>query len=163
MKKKMMLVNYEFTTGTERFSHSQIISLRFEGKKTEEQEKRAAIDALIAWFEKTYPESELQSVAPCPTIYADMYTANVHPAQVPKFSIAEQARRSRLELPDAYDAGLLNAGQVVQLIEETSPYTDFLVLKNLLPGDIIEVCEAGGCDVIRFINGGEMQYTLITW
>jgi len=72
MKKKMMLVNYEFTTGTERFSHSQIVSLRFEGKKTENEEKLAATEALIAWFKKTYPESELQSVVPWPTIYADI-------------------------------------------------------------------------------------------
>jgi hypothetical protein len=83
MKKKMMLVNYEFTTGTERFSHSQIVSLRFEGKKTEEQEKHAAIDALIAWFKKTYPESELQSVVPWPTIYADIPTHNEHCEDVP--------------------------------------------------------------------------------
>jgi hypothetical protein len=79
MKKKMMLVNYEFTTGDEKFKQSQIVSLRFEGTVTEEQEKRAAVDALIAWFSKTYPESDIQSVVPWPTIYADIQGSNDKP------------------------------------------------------------------------------------
>lgn len=83
MKKKMMLVNYTFTTGEEKFSHSQIVSLRFEKNPGLESEKKAAIAALIAWFENTYPESYLESVVPWPTIYADIHMAHIHPIDVP--------------------------------------------------------------------------------
>lgn len=77
---------------------------------------------------------------------------------------AKQARELRMKLPDAYDVHTLNAGQVSQQIEQTAPYTDFLVLKGLMESDLIEALEANGFYVNTMIDeSARRNYTIIRW
>jgi hypothetical protein len=76
----------------------------------------------------------------------------------------KQARESKIPLPDGYDAFKINYGQLCQLIEETGPYTDFLVLKNLLKWSWINKLERKGYYVNFFEELRTKQsFTLISW
>lgn len=82
---------------------------------------------------------------------------------------ASQAQGLRMGLPDAYDVDELDFGQIIQQIEQTAPYTDFIVFKGYMDMEFIEKLEARGFYVNNLLNTdkeakeGEKVYTLVSW
>jgi hypothetical protein len=122
MKKKIILVNYDFTTGDERHSDSVLVSLKYdrEGQYTKVEERDKAVETVFDWFEKQYPESKIVSIVPIHTITAAM--------DKPVLDAQKE---------DGYSADL-STDRIEQLIEETKPYTDRLVLNGWAPVKTIE-------------------------
>lgn len=77
---------------------------------------------------------------------------------------AVQAKGLRMALPDAYDVDELDFDQIVQQIEQTAPYTDFIVFKGLMSSIYIEILESK----MFYVNTLEDQtskqdYTVVSW
>lgn len=151
MKKKIILVNYVFTTGSERYEQSVLVSLKYEyeGQYTVEQEENAAIEAVIQWFKTRYPESELLSVVPNHTISATMN------------SIRQTVEN------DGYSAEM-TIDRIDQLIAEMKPYNDRLVLNGWAPMDTITYFKGRPGRPRYYVNTFEDpdskdKYTVIKW
>ncbi len=77
---------------------------------------------------------------------------------------AEQAQKSKIDLPNGYDGFKINYGQLCQLIEEHAPQTDFLMLKNLIKMSWINKLQRKGYYVNFFEEFRTKQsFTLISW
>ncbi len=76
----------------------------------------------------------------------------------------EEARKAKINLPDGYDAFTINYGQLCQLIEETAPYTDFLVIKYPIKWKWLKRLKKKG----YFVNSmkeriTQQEFTFISW
>lgn len=169
MKKRSILVNFRFATGTAEYTESRIVSVKFNSNShpTEQELSVFSCEVVAEWFHLTHPGSRLISVVGYCSLevdYSDHPAAEVAHSGTSAIVTAKEARSLRMKLPDAYDVHTLNAGQVSQQIEQTAPYTDFLVLKGLMESDLIEALEAKGFYVNTMIDeSARRNYTLIRW
>jgi len=126
MKKKFMTVDFKFTTGENEYRISRLISIRYDAASnpTEHDFTEASYHVAKGWFSKEFPESECLSI-----IVDGLIEGNLSEVKVSR------------ELRDHYDSEALSLSQIEQLIEETKPYTDFVVLKGNVCGDYIEKLE----------------------
>jgi hypothetical protein len=147
MKKKIILVNYNFTIGDERHRDSVLVSLKYdkEGQYTETQEREKAIETVLEWFEKMYPESKIVSVVPNHAITAAM--------DKPVLNADKE---------DGYGADL-SIDRIEQLIEETKHYTDRLVLNGWAPmATILHFQKGYYVNTIQDADNKD-NYTIIKW
>lgn len=77
---------------------------------------------------------------------------------------AEARALRRTDLKDMLDVDGLSAGDVTQLIEQSGPFTDSLILKNLAPWDLLKALEKQGFYVNTMIDeSAKNNYTVIVW
>lgn len=77
---------------------------------------------------------------------------------------AKAAREMRGSLPDTFDAYTLTWDQIVQLIEQSAPFSDVLILKNLAAYDHLKRLEGVGFYVNTLHDPeADEHYTVIRW
>jgi hypothetical protein len=117
MKRKIVNVNYTFKTGGNTYNESQIVTIKVDGiaKPKAEEIERLAVETVEIWFRATYPKSECIKISGRVPL-EKTYFASVHSHNA----------------EDGYSADL-SVDRIEQLIEETKPYTDRLVLNGWAP------------------------------
>jgi hypothetical protein len=155
----IVLVNYAFTTGENEYRESKLVSVRFEDRPTDQDVRMFAEDSVQKWFPTIYPESKLDHVMASMPL-----EVTFTPGKRPKTRLnSEDLRALRLFKEDGYSANM-SFDNIYQLVEETGPYTDRLVLNGLAEYSTIEAFEDLGCYVntMRDESDGS-NYTVIKW
>lgn len=122
MKKRLFLVNYGFTIAGHEYSEYKLVSIKYEGVLDEEWGRQLAEAQVSTWFE------QFTDCTPTKFIASTALEASY-------------PQRKTEVLADHYDGEALFLDQILQLIEETKPYTDFVVLKGCVPGRYIQQLE----------------------
>lgn len=122
MKKRLFLVNYGFTLAGHEYSEYKLVSIKYEGVLDEDWGRQLAEAQVSTWFE------QFTDCTPTKFIASTALEASYPQSKTE-------------ELADHYDGESLTLNQIIQLIEETKPYTDFIVLKGLVSGDILQALE----------------------
>jgi len=115
-------VNYGFTLAGHEYSEYKLVSIKYEGVLDEEWGRNLAEAQVSTWFEQFTECTPTKFIA----------SAALE---------ASYPQRKTEVLADHYDGESLTLDQIVQLIEETKPYTDFVVLRGLVSGDILNILE----------------------
>lgn len=150
-------MNYEFTTGDEKFSHSRLMSIKFDpkSKPTEEDFTEFAYHKSKAWFAKRYTESTLTHVICEPAIEGTL----------DEVTVTRAAQSDPLE--DGYSAEM-SLDRIDQLIGEMKPYTDRVVLNGWASPDTIRYFAGRPGHPRYYVNTFEDpdnhdRYTVIKW
>lgn len=147
MKKKFVLVNYAFTTGDHEYQNAKLVSIRFEGGIPDLNAVILAEKRVESWFRNTHPESTLNHVIGGETLEATYLL-----------------RDELTKKPDDGYSSDMSIDRIEQLLEETKPYTDRLVLNGWAPMETIEHFQARGHYVNTFEDpDNKDQYTVIKW
>lgn len=164
MKKRLFLVNYEFTTGGERYSDYELVTIKFDKLLGEEEGRKAAEKTAERWFKERGTDAELISVVAKTTRELIYWPDNKVCASTPKDDAQVLRDLRNHTLDDCRDAETLPLDRVLQLLAQEADGTDMLVLKNLMPGDIIEELEQRGFYVNTMIDESRQDdYTVIRW
>lgn len=166
--KKLLLASFYFSTGETEYSAHRLVAIQSTTQRTDQQDSEEAERVFLKWFPNVYPESKLNHVMVLPAITEGStyprIEATVSAGMKSKIITADEAKKLRGELPDAYDTDHLSLDQVAQQIEQTAPYTDRLVLKNLISPKFIFRLEADGFYVNTMIDESAREhYTIISW
>jgi len=124
---KVMLVSYGFKNGEHRYDDMNLVIVQTEHVSDPEEDRKKAEVILKDWWTRQFNEADLIYVSAKTTIGGHL-----------KAQLIEQPSTS---IADHYDGESLSLDQIFQLIEETRPYTDFVVLKGLVSGDILQALD----------------------
>jgi len=148
--KKLLLASFNFTTGGIGYSSIRLVAVK-SGKKTDLEYIKDAEKIFAKWFPKVHPESSLNHVIILPAITDDSTLPLVDN------NVAESTPE------DGYSADM-SVDRIEQLIEETRPHTDRLVLNGWAPMKTIEYFQKLG-HYINTIQDADNKdnYTIIKW
>lgn len=149
MKKRLLTVNITYMVGEQKYTTSRLASLKFDPKKTPSDDAfcKRACEVTRKNFNATFP-------------YLDVVGIDSHVAIEADFVESEECRDP---LEDGYSSEI-SIDRIEQLVEETKPYTDRLVLNGWAPMETIEHFQARGHYVNTFEDpDNKDQYTVIKW
>jgi hypothetical protein len=121
--KKLLLASFYFSTGETEYSAQRLVLVDSAPSKTELEDIYEAERIFQPWFSGTFPESKLDHVMILPPITAEGVS----------FGSPEGSATNE----DGHGANL-SIDRIEQLINETRPYTDRVVLNGWAPVKTIE-------------------------
>lgn len=151
MKKRLVNVSYTFKTGDKEYTESQVVSVKVKSGATDKSEaaERLAVETVEKWFRSEYPESECSRITGRVILEATLY------------AVITGAIKELKE--DGYSSEI-SIDRIEQLIDETKPYTDRLVLNGWAPIETIQHFWVLGHYVNTFEDpDNKDQYTVIKW